>query len=76
MPFNSSNYQQILKNISKYSNKNAKMVAISKNHPVESIKAAINSGIRIFGENKVQEAEKKYGNLKNTFLIECCDLIC
>ena len=67
MPFNSSNYQQILKNISKYSNKNAKMVAISKNHSVESIKAAINSGIRIFGENKVQEAEKKYGNLKNTF---------
>ena len=67
MPFNSSNYQQILKNISKYSNKNAKIVAISKNHSVESIKAAINSGIRIFGENKVQEAEKKYGNLKNTF---------
>ncbi len=67
MPFNSSNYQQILENISKYSNKNTKMVAISKNHSVESIKAAINSGIRIFGENKVQEAEKKYGNLKNTF---------
>ena len=67
MPFNSSNYQQILENISKYSNKNTKMVAISKNHSVESIKVAINSGIRIFGENKVQEAEKKYGNLKNTF---------
>ena len=43
------------------------MVAVSKNHSVESIKMAINSGIRIFGENKVQEAEKKYSNLKNTF---------
>ena len=67
MPFNSSNYQQILENINKYGNKNAKMVAVSKNHSVESIKVAINSGIRIFGENKVQEAEKKYANLKNTF---------
>ena len=67
MTFNFSNYQQILENISKYGNKNVKMVAVSKNHSVESIKVAINSGIRIFGENKVQEAEKKYANLKNTF---------
>ena len=47
--------------------KNAKMVAVSKNHSVETIKTAINSGIRIFGENKVQEAEKKFLNLKSTF---------
>ena len=67
MSFNSSNYKQILENISKYGVNKAKMVAVSKNHSVESIKEAINSGIRIFGENKVQEAEKKYGNLKNTF---------
>ena len=67
MPFNSSNYLQILENISKYGNKKVKMVAVSKNHSVESIKTAINSGIRIFGENKVQEAEKKFTNLKKTF---------
>ena len=67
MSFNSSNYKQILENISKYGVNKAKMVAVSKNHSVESIKEAINSGIRIFGENKVQEAEKKFTNLKSTF---------
>ena len=67
MSFNSSNYKQILENISKYGANKAKMVAVSKNHSVESIKEAINSGIRIFGENKVQEAEKKFTNLKSTF---------
>ena len=67
MPFNSSNYKQILENMSKYGVNKAKMVAVSKNHSVESIKEAINSGIRIFGENKVQEAEKKFTNLKSTF---------
>tara|TARA_B100001029_G_C14974331_1_gene402123 strand:- start:265 stop:918 length:654 start_codon:yes stop_codon:yes gene_type:complete len=67
MTFNSSNYLQILENISKYSTKNVKMVAVSKNHSVESIKTAINSGIRIFGENRVQEAEKKFTNLKSKF---------
>ena len=69
MSFNSSNYKQILENISKYGVNKAKMVAVSKNHSVESIKEAINSGIRIFGENKVQEAEKKFTNLKSTFKI-------
>ena len=67
MTFNSSNYLQILENISKYSTKNVKMVAVSKNHSVQSIKTAINSGIRIFGENRVQEAEKKFTNLKSKF---------
>ena len=67
MSFNSSNYKQILENMSKYGVNKAKMVAVSKNHSVESIKEAINSGIRIFGENKVQEAEKKFTNLKKTF---------
>ncbi len=67
MTFNSSNYQKILENISKYSTKNIKMVAVSKNHSAESVKIALNHGIRIFGENRVQEAEKKFLNLKNNF---------
>ena len=67
MTFNSLNYQQILENMGKYGTKNVKIVAVSKNHSVESIKIAINSGIRIFGENRVQEAEKKFTNLKKTF---------
>jgi len=67
MTFNSSNYQQIKQNIAKYGTKNVKIVAVSKNHPVESIKIAINSGIRVFGENRVQEAEKKFLNLKSSY---------
>ena len=67
MTFNSSNYQQIKQNIAKYGSKNVKIVAVSKNHSVESIKIAINSGIRVFGENRVQEAEKKFLNLKSSY---------
>ena len=37
-----------------------KIVVVSKNHPENSIKTAISYGIKIFGENKVQEAEKKW----------------
>ena len=67
MTFNSLNYQQILENMGKYGTKNVKIVAVSKNHSVESIKIAINSGIRVFGENRVQEAEKKFSNLKSSY---------
>ena len=36
-----------------------KLVAVSKTHPAEVLQAAIESDIRVFGENKVQEAEDK-----------------
>ena len=36
-----------------------KLVAVSKTHPAETVKAAIEAGARVFGENKVQEAEEK-----------------
>lgn len=36
-----------------------KLIAVSKTHPAEILQSAVDSGIRIFGENKVQEAEKK-----------------
>ncbi|MGA8557176.1 MAG: YggS family pyridoxal phosphate-dependent enzyme [Candidatus Acidiferrales bacterium] len=35
------------------------LVAVSKTHPVEAIRAAYESGIRHFGENRVQEWESK-----------------
>jgi pyridoxal phosphate enzyme (YggS family) len=35
------------------------LIAVSKTHPVESIQAAISSGLAEFGENRVQEAEQK-----------------
>jgi pyridoxal phosphate enzyme (YggS family) len=36
-----------------------KLVAISKTHPAESIRAAFDAGLRDFGENRVQEAKAK-----------------
>ena len=36
-----------------------KLIAVSKTHPAETIKKAIAAGGRVFGENKVQEAEGK-----------------
>ena len=36
-----------------------KLVAISKTHPPESIRAAFDAGLRDFGENRVQEAKAK-----------------
>lgn len=39
--------------------KEIKLVAVSKTHPAEVLQAAIESDIRIFGENKVQEAADK-----------------
>jgi pyridoxal phosphate enzyme (YggS family) len=36
-----------------------RLVAVGKTHPVESIGEAIAAGVTVFGENYVQEAEKK-----------------
>lgn len=36
-----------------------KLIAVSKTHPSEILLEAIGAGLNIFGENKVQEAEKK-----------------
>ncbi|RMF99420.1 MAG: YggS family pyridoxal phosphate-dependent enzyme, partial [Acidobacteria bacterium] len=35
------------------------LIAVSKSQPVEVLKEAINLGIKVFGENRVQEAEGK-----------------
>jgi len=40
------------------------LVAVSKTHGVDAIAAAIAAGQRVFGENRVQEAEAKYPGLK------------
>jgi len=36
-----------------------KLIAVSKTHPVETINAALGAGLCEFGENRVQEAERK-----------------
>jgi len=40
------------------------IVAVSKKKPIEDMIEAINAGVKIIGENKVQEAEEKYFQLK------------
>lgn len=44
------------------------LMAVSKNHPPESIRAVADLGVRLFGENRVQEARAKIpqcpGNLR------------
>jgi pyridoxal phosphate enzyme (YggS family) len=39
------------------------IMAVTKTVPVESVRAALRGGIRLFGENRVQEAEVKYAAL-------------
>jgi pyridoxal phosphate enzyme (YggS family) len=37
------------------------LVAVSKNHPPEAVRAAADLGVTVFGENRVQEAKIKIG---------------
>lgn len=43
------------------------LVAVSKMHPTASAEAALNAGQRVFGENRVQEAQKKWPGLRLKF---------
>ena len=42
------------------------IIAVSKSFPLEHIKPLIDHGHRVFGENKVQEAKKKWSDIKNS----------
>ncbi len=42
----------------------SQIIAISKNHPKDSVIQAIKSGVYIFGENRVLEAKNKFLQLK------------
>ena len=61
--FNIKKFNEINDFIKKTSN-STKIVAISKNHPIEKVQEAINAGVRIFGENRVQEAQGKFLKIK------------
>jgi len=43
------------------------LVAVSKTHPADSVRAALRAGQRIFGENRVQEALAKFPALRRGF---------
>ena len=42
------------------------LVAVSKQHPPDSIRAALAAGHRVFGENRVQEAGRKWPALRQS----------
>jgi len=60
--FNLEKYHKIQKTINNLG-KNTKIVAISKNHSIEAVQDAISNGVKIFGENRVQEAKLKFENI-------------
>ncbi len=64
--FNNKKFQEI-KGLLEKNHKNSQIIAISKNHPKESVVQAIENGARIFGENKVMEAKNKFSELKETY---------
>jgi len=43
------------------------LVAVSKTHAAASVRAALAAGHRVFGENRVQEAQAKYLALREAF---------
>src|ERR1051326_652908 len=43
------------------------LVAVSKTHPIEAVRAALQAGQRIFGENRMQEALAKFPALRREF---------
>jgi len=43
------------------------LVAVSKTHPASSVRHALMAGHRVFGENRVQEAQGKYPELREEF---------
>ena len=68
-----NNYMTVLDKISK-AKKNfvdtenqPKLVAVSKNFEEDVINILLKKGHTIFGENRVQEAERKWTSLRNTF---------
>ena len=46
-----------------------RIIAVSKNFPRETLQEAIDSGIELFGENKVQEAKRKIPGLSGSVII-------
>ncbi len=51
------------------------LVAVSKVHVAETIRPALEAGHRVFGENRVQEAQGKWPTLKDEFSGVCLHLI-
>ena len=47
-----------------FKNDPVQLVAVTKNHDVEAMREAIDAGVTVVGENRVQEAVEKHGKLE------------
>ncbi|MDC0193198.1 YggS family pyridoxal phosphate-dependent enzyme [Pelagibacteraceae bacterium] len=61
--FNFEKYKKIKQKID-YLGKKTEIIAISKNHPLDVVENAILCGLKVFGENRVQEAKSKFEGIK------------
>ena len=68
MTINFKILDQILSNLKKFDK--ADLLIVSKNQTSNDVQELINQGFKIFGENRVQEASKKFGNIVNIEKIE------
>jgi len=59
------NYNEILHSIDSDKVSKIKILSVSKSHPVEALINAYESGLRVFGENYVQEMVDKYETISN-----------
>ena len=66
MNFNKKTYHQI-KDLIKNQYASSELMIVSKNRPVDTIMEALNEGVFLFGENKVQEAGMKFEELRHQF---------
>ena len=57
--FNIDNYNKISQKIANFGKK-TNIIAVSKNHPKKAVEIAISYGVKIFGENRVQEASQRW----------------
>lgn len=55
-----NNYNEILGSITESKQDEVNIISVSKSHPKEAMKRAYDSGLRVFGENYVQEMVEKY----------------
>lgn len=62
MTINNSNLRQIKTNLTGL---NSKLLIVTKNQNIDDIKSLIDGGHKLFGENKVQEAKKKFQFFKS-----------
>jgi len=64
--FNVDIYNEISQIIADLAKK-TKIIAVSKNHAKKAVEIAISHGINTFGENRVQEAQAKFIDLKKNY---------